>query len=310
MTLMLLRHGKSDWSGNTSDFDRPVSDRGKRAAQRIGHFLAQEGLVPDLVVSSPARRAIETAERCIKAAGATTERIVHDDRIYEASSRQLMNVIRDYDARAERVMLVGHNPGFDWLLEDLVDGELPYTDSGKLMTTATLAVVEGSDLVRFVRPSSLPEKFEFETADGVVEWDRPRYYYTQSGLLPFRIVRGQVEILLVSARGKEKWGIPRGIVEPGMTPAASAAKECEEEAGAIGKVDTSSLGEYRVEKWGGTCRVTVYPMEVTELIENWDESHKRERQWFYAEEAQELLRHQDLAPMIDGLMARYMKVLE
>lgn len=310
MKIMLLRHGKSDWRTDAADFDRPVSDRGKRDAQRMGHFLGVQGLVPELIVSSPARRALETAEKCVKAAGATTERIVLDNRIYEASAGELREVISDYSTRADSIMLVGHNPGFDYLLESLVEGELPYTRQGKLMTTATLAVVDGSRLESLVRPSSLPARFRFELGDEVVEWERPRYYYTQSGVLPFRIRKGKVEILLISKRGKKKWGIPKGIVEPGMTAPDSAAKECEEEAGALGNVSASTLGDYTVDKWGGRCHVTVFPMEVSHLVEGWDESHKRKRKWFFAEEAQDIIRPRELVPMIDGLMARYMKVLE
>ena len=60
--LMLLRHGKSDWTEQLDDFDRPLKDRGKRGAQRMGVWLIQQELLPDHVVSSPAERAIVTAQ--------------------------------------------------------------------------------------------------------------------------------------------------------------------------------------------------------------------------------------------------------
>ncbi len=310
MTLLLMRHGKSDWSGDAPDLDRPVSDRGKRDAQRVGHYLGREELVPELVVTSPAKRARETAEKCIKAAGGTVERIVQDKRLYEAAPYALDAVIEDYQDRAERVMFVGHNPGFDSLLASLVDDSLPYDKRGRLMTTASLAVIEGRQLARFVRPKSLPEKFEFERDGRPVAWDRPPYYYKQSGVLPFRIRHGQLEVLLISKSGKGKWGIPKGIVEPGMTAADSAAKECEEEAGVLGVVGTSPLDVFEARKWGGVTRVQVFPLEVTDVFEDWEEAHKRDRRWFAAAEAQAALRQKAVRPMIDGLLARYMKVLE
>ncbi|MES9976090.1 MAG: histidine phosphatase family protein, partial [Candidatus Thiodiazotropha sp.] len=65
--LMLLRHGKSDWSQQLEDFKRPLKDRGKRGAQRMGVWLLQQQLQPDYVISSPAERAIVTAQKTVKA---------------------------------------------------------------------------------------------------------------------------------------------------------------------------------------------------------------------------------------------------
>jgi phosphohistidine phosphatase len=155
---MLMRHGKSDWSVDATDFDRPLTNRGKRDARRMGNYLEASGLVPGVVVSSPARRAIETAKRCIRAAGSSTECIVEDERIYHAGVGVLADVLADYRDRDELVMFVGHNPGMEQLLEALVDSRLPRTDKGKLLTTANVAIVnhESRLLERLVRPSDLP----------------------------------------------------------------------------------------------------------------------------------------------------------
>ncbi|HBJ28222.1 histidine phosphatase family protein, partial [Cobetia sp.] len=67
--LLLMRHGKSDWSVAADDFHRPLKERGKRGAQRMGAWLAQEALVPDAILSSPALRARATAEKCVKSMG-------------------------------------------------------------------------------------------------------------------------------------------------------------------------------------------------------------------------------------------------
>lgn len=64
--LLLLRHGKSDWDTDTDDFNRPLKDRGKRGAQRVGVWLLRQGLLPDLVIASPAERALVTAENAAR----------------------------------------------------------------------------------------------------------------------------------------------------------------------------------------------------------------------------------------------------
>jgi phosphohistidine phosphatase len=61
--LLLLRHGKSDWSTGVDDYHRPLKDRGKRDAQRIGVWLAQQKMIPDLIVTSSAERALVTAQK-------------------------------------------------------------------------------------------------------------------------------------------------------------------------------------------------------------------------------------------------------
>ena len=114
--LLLLRHGKSDWSVDVDDFHRPLKDRGKRGAQQIGTWLAKNDLQPDRVISSPAERAINTAEKAIKAMGASARDIVRDQRIYEAGVGALLRVLAEVPAEHRRVMLVGHNPGFENLL--------------------------------------------------------------------------------------------------------------------------------------------------------------------------------------------------
>ena len=106
---------------------------------------------------------------------------------------------------------------------------------------------------------------------------RPRWFYVQSAVVPYRVASGSVEVLLITTRGGRRWTVPKGVVEPRMTAAASAAKEAYEEAGVRGDVDAPPLGVYEYEKWGGTCTVEVYAMRVTEVLDAWPESHRRRR---------------------------------
>ena len=118
--LLILRHGKSDWDVGSDDFHRPLKDRGKRAAQRMGVWLQQHELQPDLVVSSPAERAIVTAEKCCKAMAMGTDVIRKERQVYAASLNNLLQVLRDCPQQSRRIMLVGHNPGLEELLVFLV----------------------------------------------------------------------------------------------------------------------------------------------------------------------------------------------
>lgn len=137
--LMLLRHGKSDWSVLGDDFDRPLKRRGKRAAQRIGVWLAQQEILPDYILTSPAERALATARKACKAMDKRSECIHVDDRIYEAGVEELLAALGDCPKAASRVMLVGHNPGLEDLLVWLASDHVAVPGDGKLLPTATLA---------------------------------------------------------------------------------------------------------------------------------------------------------------------------
>ena len=118
--VYFIRHAKSSWDDQVKrDFDRPLNDKGKRAAAAIGHFLEKHNLAFDQVLASPAVRVIETLEHVEEASGASYEP-KWDRRIYLASSATLMDVLRGADASAENVLMVGHNPGLEDLIFDLV----------------------------------------------------------------------------------------------------------------------------------------------------------------------------------------------
>jgi phosphohistidine phosphatase len=116
--------------------------------------------------------------------------------------------------------------------------------------------------------------------------DKPDWLYTQSAVIPYRINSGMVEILIVTSIKRKRWVLPKGVVEPGMTPQASAIKEAWEEAGVHGYITgETEIGSYRYEKWGGVCTVRVYPFVVTEIFDSWPEANARERRWVDETEA-------------------------
>ena len=155
-SLTLLRHAKTETDSATGDdFDRVLTERGRGNATRLGEELRALGLDYDLVLSSPAARAVETVERL----GGLS--VKFGEAIYNASPGELMEIVRALPSEAARVMLVGHNPGFEGLAGMLAPGAV--TD----MPTCALAEIElpienwdelgegSGTLVRFIDPKEL-----------------------------------------------------------------------------------------------------------------------------------------------------------
>lgn len=141
--LLILRHAKSAWDTDApSDFERPLAKRGRKAAPRVGRWLKEQDLMPDHVVSSPAERAKQTVIAVCQALGIKADSIHWDRRIYGGWTRTLIDVLRDSPAEAKRVLIAGHNPGLEDLLETLCAGKVPSTPDGKLMPTAAVARVQ------------------------------------------------------------------------------------------------------------------------------------------------------------------------
>src|SRR5687768_9096046 len=133
-TLLVLRHAKSSWDDAAlDDHERPLNARGERDAPRIGQLAREEGLVPELIVSSDAVRARLTAAAM---ADATGGRILLDPRLYHASAKDILAALRSVvEDNLETVMIVGHNPGLEELVAVLT-GELEH------LPTAALAQIE------------------------------------------------------------------------------------------------------------------------------------------------------------------------
>src|ERR1700682_1700292 len=110
-TLLLLRHAKSSWKDDAvKDFDRPLNQRGLKAAPSVGRRMRKRKLEPDLVLSSPAERARQTTELVLESGGLETE-LRYDERIYEATGARLFEIVAQIEDDANIAMLVGHNPG-------------------------------------------------------------------------------------------------------------------------------------------------------------------------------------------------------
>lgn len=122
--------------------------------------------------------------------------------------------------------------------------------------------------------------------------------FQQSGVIPYRIIEGKLEILLITTRKRQGWVIPKGGLCKGMSPHDSAAKEAWEEAGVLGRVTTEKLGNYQYRKRGNIYRVNLFLLPVEEVLEDWPEATARERKWLEVNQAAELVKENSLKRII------------
>jgi phosphohistidine phosphatase len=152
-SLLLLRHAKS---GNLvpglNDFDRTLTDGGRKSAELVGAYMSSHKLHLDLVMSSPAVRARETAEIVLRASNKRIDP-QYDQRMYEATAQNLLDVIHDVEKRRKQILLVGHNPGLEELLGLLTGVQQP-------MGTASLAKLS----------ADISEWNKFESGTCVLDW--------------------------------------------------------------------------------------------------------------------------------------------
>ena len=124
-TLFIIRHAKSSWdASNIDDFERPLNDRGKRDAPRMGKRLKEKDIQPTLLLSSPAKRALSTAKRIAKVLKYPKDDIKTDRRLYHADEETMLTVVRELKDKQDVVMIFSHNPGLTEFVNSLMDGEL------------------------------------------------------------------------------------------------------------------------------------------------------------------------------------------
>lgn len=124
--LALLRHAKSSWDQpQLDDFDRPLNERGRRAAPIMGHMLASLKFAPDAVLCSPAKRTRETLEAIASDIASAKPAVRFDDQLYLATPDTMLDCLRRATADAKRVLLIGHNPGLHALATALAQSGDP-----------------------------------------------------------------------------------------------------------------------------------------------------------------------------------------
>jgi phosphohistidine phosphatase len=140
--LTLLRHAKATPSvGTDPDFARPLTDKGSKQISQVAPIFLSFKKMPARVVSSPAVRAVQTAQGLAEAVGWNHDDIILDTRIYEASVAALMGILHEQPETTEHVILIGHNPGLEMLVSALCSG-----DDGRLNLHLSTAAVAHIDL--------------------------------------------------------------------------------------------------------------------------------------------------------------------
>lgn len=167
--LLLLRHAKSSHKDSTlTDFERPLSGRGRKNCKTMGKWLSDEKLTPDLVLSSTAERAKQTSLRIVKKMGLQADIIQWEPAIYDANARTLLKLLSEVPADIDTVMLVGHHEGLDSIILRLSKwADIPAEP--KLLPTGAVARLEIDDnwanikkcqgrLISITRPRELDTK--------------------------------------------------------------------------------------------------------------------------------------------------------
>jgi len=146
-SIALIRHAKSDWGHpELSDFDRPLNHRGEKDAPRMGKELKARGIGFDLVIASPANRALTTARAICNEIGYADERIEQNRELYMASAGDMLDIVHDADSSIQRLALVAHNPGITSLANAL--GDLTIDN----MPTCSVVMFETDSEWRFLKP--------------------------------------------------------------------------------------------------------------------------------------------------------------
>ena len=166
--VYLLRHAKSSWKeSGVPDHDRPLARRGRRAAKAIARHLREQGIEPELVLCSTARRARETLERIEPALGTPVVRF--EPELYGASAGALLDRLHAVPEAVRSVMLIGHNPALQLLALDLARQAPGLRELEAKFPTAGLATLEfpgaswsaldrgSAELTAFVRPRELEQ---------------------------------------------------------------------------------------------------------------------------------------------------------
>ena len=126
----------------------------------------------------------------------------------------------------------------------------------------------------------------------------------QAAVIPYRIRRARVEVALVTTSGGKRWIVPKGSVDDGEHPRDAAIREAEEEAGLLGVIARKRIGRYLHVKGNHRCRVDVYMMRVTDVLETWLEDNLRRRRWMKVPDAAICLRQelQELVHAVEGVV--------
>jgi phosphohistidine phosphatase len=121
--IMLLRHAKAEMNSASGDDGRALTTSGRQRARELGQMLLEQKLIPQAIYSSTANRALETAELICEQLAIDSHDVVKRDELYQADAETILSLLRGIDERIRRVMIVGHNPALEQLIQTLLSPE-------------------------------------------------------------------------------------------------------------------------------------------------------------------------------------------
>lgn len=291
--LLLLCHGAI------------ASGKAKRQAQKLGVWMQARGVQPDICVAAPTELAHVSAEKALKAGGWSAQGIVAAPDISDPAPARRLDFLSCFKTRC---LLSVADAGTQTDLLRLLDPAAAALRPGSLARVMPLRPAHrgaARQQIVCIAADELPARFPYPGPGAREMRDRPAYYYRQSAALPYQIRDGAIEIMLITSSSGRKWGIPKGICEPGLSPAQSAAREADEEAGVTGVMHMFSIGSFGQTKWGATCDVEVFPMMVTDIVADAErqEGHRR-RRWVTPTAAADLVSNKGLGRIITAFAKR------
>lgn len=138
--LYIIRHAKSSWDDpDLADFERPLNERGKKDAPRMAKRLKEKEVAPDLVVSSPAARALATAKAFVEILGCSPVNLVTEKKLYHATADAILSVVKSTNEKHDCILLVGHNPGLTEFANRLANEYIQNIPTTGIVSTRLIA---------------------------------------------------------------------------------------------------------------------------------------------------------------------------
>ncbi len=294
--LQVLRHGKAK-KANTQELKKSS----KLQAQLLGQHLLANNRVPHSVFYDGGNTSYEAVAKCCKVMG------------YPGNSIQAFSGFSCFaktaaSTSANRILIATEQSNLYQLLKIQCEPSVTTRLSRNTLTRFTVDSANDSLRVSYLsctEAKQLAQTFGYPTPDAAEQRLRPPYYYQQSAAIPFRRGKNGLKVMLVGSSGGHHRGVPKGIIDPGLTAWESAAKEAWEEAGVTGEIEQSPLGRFHYEKWGACCNVEVFALAVERVCESsdWQERH-RGRQWLSLNTAKQTVKYKQLIPFLDLLEHR------
>jgi phosphohistidine phosphatase len=159
-SVILIRHVKSDWSNLLTDFDRPIREDRKEDAKSIAKLILKDNAVPQCMITSPAKRTMQTTKLFCKVWGIDKKQVVENPALYECAAEEILNVIQDADESYKRIAIVCHNPAITAFANRYSNGDIDNVPTSAALliefdATQWKDINHAGNLIWFLYPRSI-----------------------------------------------------------------------------------------------------------------------------------------------------------